>query len=100
MAGPIFAVSVTLRSDTEKRWDLLSAWRNERMENRLQVSIAQQTDAQGGDNKYPMITLTDWLAGVAKGEGFFVDVRVDKPALMAWLQAAPAPRSAHADSPF
>ncbi len=99
MAGPIFAVSVTMKSDTEKRWDLLSAWRNERMENRLQVTIAAQTDT--GDTKYPMITLTDWLKGVATGEGFFVDVRVDKPALLAWLQSAPAAREQHAsDAPF
>ncbi|MCP4245145.1 MAG: hypothetical protein GY772_31790 [bacterium] len=48
-----------------------------------------------------MITLTDWLKGVASGEGFFVDVRVDKPALLAWLQSAPAAREQHAsDAPF
>ena len=99
MAGPIFAVSITSKSDTNKRWDLLSCWTDKRIESRLSLSLASSTDEIGGDNKYPMITLTDFLRGVAAGEGFFVDVRVERAAMLAWLQAAPLERSQPAPQP-
>ncbi len=104
MAGPLIGVSITQKSDTTRRWDLLTCWRNERMPERLQCSIGEQTEEPGGANKYPMITLSDFIRGIANGEKFFVDVRVDKPALMAWLQSAPAERHQQApqasDAPF
>ena len=98
MAGPLFSVSITNKENTEERFDILTAWRNQRMSNRISISIAEKSDEGGDTSKYPMKMITDWLRSLAEGKRWFVDVRCDQPQLLAWLNSAPAEQ--RSDAPF
>lgn len=92
MAGPIFRVSIASKDDTSQRYDLLTAWADDRFPEQLRVSIAEQTD-NDPNNKYKMMMVTDWLRELAGGKRFFVNARFDKAQFLAWLQSAPVSAS-------
>jgi len=87
MAGPIIRLSVAAKDETSQRFDIFTAWSDERIENQLRVKIADTTTDAG--EQYAAMTIPDFIRSLAEGRKYYLNLRFDKARFLAWLQSAP-----------
>ncbi len=88
MAGPLIRLAIAAKDDTSQRFDIFTAWVDERIETQLRVKLADQTSTDPNE-KYAGMTLPDFIRALAEGRSFFLNLRFDKARFLAWLQSAP-----------